>query len=79
MTRAEVEAALARITWRHDTVDDPRRSGLSDDPAAVLEYLTRYSTPLPQWAIATDTLDALVLTGWLWWEDRRRERDEKHC
>jgi hypothetical protein len=40
----------------------------------VLEYLTRYSIGLPRWVAAADTLDALVLTTWLWWEDRRRER-----
>jgi hypothetical protein len=74
VTRTEVDAAITRIYDRHHHVDDPRRSGLSDDPAGVLEYLTRYSTTLPQWVIAKDTLDSLVLHTWLWWEDRRRER-----
>jgi hypothetical protein len=74
VTRAEVDAALARIHWRHAHVDDPRRSGLSEDPADVLEHLTRHSIPLPPWVIAADALDGLVLQTWLWWEDRRRER-----
>ncbi len=74
VTRAEVEAAIARVHWRHAKVDHPRRSGLSDDPAGVLEHLTRHSASLPQWVIGEDTLDGLTLQSWLWWEDRRRER-----
>ena len=74
VTRTEVDAALDRIVWRHDKVEHPRRSGLSDDPAEVVEHLTRHSATLPQWVVMQDTLDALVLTTWLWWEDRRRER-----
>jgi hypothetical protein len=74
VTRTEVASALQRIHWRHAKVEHHRRSGLSDDPAGVLEHLTRHSATLPQWVIAADTLDALVLSGWLWWEDRRRER-----
>jgi hypothetical protein len=74
VTRAEVDAAIARIHRRHADIDDPRRSALSDDPAEVLEYLTRNSTLLPQYVIGADTLDGLVLHTWLWWQDRRRER-----
>jgi hypothetical protein len=74
VTRAEVDEAIGRVLWRHRRVDDPRRSGLGTEPREVLEHLTRHSVGLPQWAAAADTLDALVLTTWLWWEDRRRER-----
>jgi hypothetical protein len=74
VTRTEADAAIERIHRRHARVDDPRRSELSDQPAEVLEYLTRHSALLPQWAIALDVLDGLSLSAWLWWEDRRRER-----
>lgn len=70
----ELTAALDRIHWRHAKVDDPRRSGLSDEPAQILEHLTRYSTMLPMWVRGHDALDGLILLNWLWWEDRRRER-----
>lgn len=40
----------------------------------MLEYLTRHSGRVPQITVAEDTLDALVLHTWLWWQDRRRER-----
>jgi hypothetical protein len=73
VTRAELDAAVRRIHRRHERLDDPRRSELSDDPAQVLEYLTRHSGWLPQWALAQDTQDGLVLNVWLWWEDRRRQ------
>jgi hypothetical protein len=74
VNRVEVEAAVARVLWRHERVDDIRRSGLGSEPRDVLEHLIRHSVGLPRWVAAADTLDALVLTTWLWWEDRRRER-----
>lgn len=74
ITAAELEKATARILWRHDHVDDPRRSGLGTDPRDMLDHLTKNSVGVPRWVAADDTLDALVLTTWLWWEDRRRER-----
>jgi hypothetical protein len=40
----------------------------------VLDYLRKYSgRDIPLWVLQADVRDALVLSNWLWWEDRRRE------
>lgn len=71
----ELDVVLARIQARHERLDDPRRSQMGTDPRDVLDYLQRNPARLPRWAAAADTQDALVLVTWLWWEDRRRERN----
>ena len=48
---------------------------LGTEPRDVLDYLiTRGGAGIPRWVAAADVADALVLTTWCWWEDRRRER-----
>lgn len=76
--RAEVARAIAKIANRRTKVDDPNREKLPDspdsDPREVLDYLQKHSgDDIPKWVLQADVCDALTLTNWLWWEDRRRE------
>jgi hypothetical protein len=79
----EVARAIERIVNRRVKVD---RQGLADvhldrlpdspdsDPRDVLHYLRRFSgEDIPRWVLQADVCDALTLTNWLWWEDRRLE------
>jgi hypothetical protein len=75
ITAAERDAAIARIGRRHDRIDDPRRSELGTEPRDVIAFvLGRGPAGVPRWVAAADHLDAVVLTTWCWWEDRRTER-----
>ncbi len=75
VSRAELDAALARIATRRDTVDDKNREMLGTEPAEVLDYLSKYSDrAIPSWVRQADVADGLVLHTWTWWQDRRRER-----
>ncbi|MCD2191618.1 hypothetical protein [Actinomycetospora soli] len=75
----ERDAALRRIAARHLRCEDSRWSEAGcegDDPARdVLDYLRRHHTRLPRAVSSEDTRDALVLSAWIYWEERRRERD----
>ncbi|MFC7344961.1 hypothetical protein [Saccharopolyspora griseoalba] len=76
--RAELAAALARISARRVKVDDPDREQLPDspeaDPREVLDYLQKHSGPhIPRWVLQAEVLDALTLLNWLWWQDQARE------
>jgi hypothetical protein len=76
--REEVAAAILRIARRRAKIDDRSRDLLPDapdsDPREVLDYLMHHSgNNIPQVVRLQDVKDALVLTNWLWWEDRRRE------
>lgn len=67
-----------RIAGRRVEIDDPSREQLPDsptsDPREVLDYLARHNgRNVPVRVVRADVCDALVLVGWLWWEDRRRE------
>ncbi|MDT7703001.1 MAG: hypothetical protein QOJ30_5326, partial [Pseudonocardiales bacterium] len=43
-------------------------------PRDVLDYLARRGPAgIPRWVAAADTADALILSTWCWWDDRRRE------
>lgn len=75
ITAVERDAAIARIDRRHARIDDPRRSELGTEPRDVLAFvLERGPVGVPRWVSAADHADALVLSTWLWWEDRRDER-----
>nr|WP_211177971.1 hypothetical protein [Pseudonocardia acidicola] len=66
---------MARIARRHARIDDPRRSGMGSEPRDVVAYvLGRGPAGVPRWVSAADHADALVLSTWCWWEDRRTER-----
>ncbi|ORB76486.1 hypothetical protein BST46_29835, partial [Mycobacterium timonense] len=76
--RAELAAAISRISRRRAKVDDVHRDRLPDapdsDPREVLRYLRRFSgQDIPRWVLQADVCDALTLNNWLWWEDRRTE------
>jgi hypothetical protein len=75
----ERDAALRRIAERHLRRDDPRWSeaGAEGDNAArdVLSYLRRHHTRMPRVVAGEDALDELVLAAWVWWDERRRERE----
>ena len=73
-TRAEVDAAIARIHRRHERIDDLRRSELGTEPREVIDFvLRRGRSGIPTWVGFGDHLDALILMNHCWWEDRHRE------
>jgi hypothetical protein len=74
----ERDAALARIAERHLRYDDPRWSEAGTEARDVLAYLRRRRTELPYEVTAHDTWDELVLSGWAYWDERRRERELIH-
>lgn len=75
ITDRERDAALARITARHHRIDDPRRSELGTEPRDVISYvLDRGRAGIPRRVASADHHDALILSTWCWWEERRRER-----
>jgi hypothetical protein len=75
ITAVERDAAIARIDRRHARIDDPRRSELGFEPREVIAFiLDRGPAGVPRWVSAADHLDAVVLSTWCWWEDRRTER-----
>ena len=41
----------------------------------MLPYLRRHHVRVPREVAAEDGLDALVLAAWIWWDERRRERE----
>ena len=75
----ERDAALSRIADRHLRRDDTRWSeaGSDGDNAArdVLDYLRRHHARMPKAVAGDDALDELVLAAWVWWDERRRERE----
>jgi hypothetical protein len=79
VTDVERDQAIARIARRHAEIDDTRWSEAhaESDTAAreVLAYLRRRHLRLPYAVAAADVWDELVLNAWLYWEERRRERD----
>lgn len=75
ITEIERDAAVERIAARHRRIDDPRSSALGTEPRDVISFvLDRGPAGVPRWVAALDHHDALVLSTWCWWEERRRER-----
>ncbi|WP_145984133.1 MULTISPECIES: hypothetical protein [unclassified Pseudonocardia] len=75
ITDVERDAAITRITDRHTRIDDPRRSELGTDPRDVISWvLDRGTAGVPTAVSAADHQDAVLLSTWCWWEERRRER-----
>jgi len=71
VTNRECEDALARITVRHG--DDSRWSEAGTEPRDVLAYLRRRHLQLPRKVAQRDVWDELVLSAWVYWDERRRE------
>jgi hypothetical protein len=78
VTDRERDAALKRIADRHLKSEDIRwpEANSDSDTAAydVLAYLRRRHRQLPKLA-AGDVWDELVLSAWVYWDQRRRERE----
>ncbi len=76
----ERDAALARIARRHARYDDSRWSEAGTEVRDVLAYLRRRRAgpPLPAQLATDDAWDELVLSAWVWWDERRRERELLH-
>lgn len=64
---------MRRIHWRRAHIDDPHQVELGEAVHDVLDFLLRRSSGVPRWVAQADVADALVLSTWLWWQDRRRE------
>jgi hypothetical protein len=72
--RSELTAALDRIAERHARADDEIFARIdSENPADVLGFLVKNLHLLPPDIKEADVRDALILNGWMWWEDVRRE------
>jgi hypothetical protein len=86
VTDRERDAALARIARRHHLREDTRWSaaGLDEHAPArdVLNYLRQRNQPghipLPAGLAADDIWDELVLAAWVYWDERRHERERLH-
>ena len=72
----ECKAALARIAGRHR--DDSRWSEAGSEPREVLAYLQRRHLQLPRAVAGRDVWDELVLSAWVYWDERRREVELLH-
>lgn len=75
----ERDDAVRRIARRHLDCDDPRWSeaGADGDDAArdVLGYLRRHRGRFPRRVVDADAWDQLVLSAWVYWDERRREAE----
>lgn len=71
----ERDSALDRIARRHLRHDDYRWSEAGTDARDVLNYLRAHRSRLPPRLLADDAWDELVLSAWVYWDERRRERE----
>ncbi|HZZ48231.1 MAG TPA: hypothetical protein VFE65_15225 [Pseudonocardia sp.] len=82
VTDRERDAALARITARHLRREDTRWSEANSDSDTaaydVLHYLRRRHAQLPVGLTADNVWDELTLSAWIYWDQRRRERELLH-
>jgi hypothetical protein len=82
VTDRERDAALARIDRRHRERDDTHWSaaglGGHSEAREVLEYLRRRHARIPVALAGHDVWDELVLGAWVYWDERRRERERLH-
>lgn len=79
VTDRERDAALSRIRLRHEKREDPRWSEAeadSDEAAyTVLAYLRKRHAGLPRGLAAANVWDELVLSAWVYWDRKSRERE----
>ena len=74
----ERDDALRRINLALDRHDDPRRSEAGTEPREVLAYLRWRHAQLPVKLTRTIARDQLILSAWIYWDERRRERELLH-
>jgi hypothetical protein len=74
----ERDAAVGRIAARHARYDDSRWSEAGTEARDVLNYLARRRAELPFALTAHDVWDELVLSAWVYWDERGRERELLH-
>jgi hypothetical protein len=77
ITTNELVETIQHIRRRHVAANDPTWGLITTDPRDVLDYLADYAhNPAnPEGVRSADAVDRITLTVWLWWDDRRRERD----
>jgi len=75
-TTALVET-IQHIRRRHAAANDPTWGLITTDPRDVLDYLATYAhnPDNPEGVRSADAVDRITLAVWLWWDDKRRERD----
>lgn len=71
----ERDDALRRIALALDRHEDPRRSEAGTEPREVLAYLRSRHAQLPVKLSRTIARDQLILSAWIYWDERRRERE----
>jgi hypothetical protein len=77
VTAAERDAAIARIARNHRNDSRWSEAGADSDTAArdVLAYLRRSHVRTKWERAADDVWDELILSAWLYWDERRREQE----
>ena len=71
----ERDDALRRIALQLDRFDDSRRSEAGSEAREVLSYVRSRHAALPRALTSAIAGDQLVLSAWVYWDERRRERD----
>lgn len=71
----ERDNALTRIERRHQRYNDYRWSEAGSEAREVLDYLRGHRSRLPRQLVDDDVWDELVLSAWVYWDERRRERE----
>ena len=71
----ERDAALRRIERKHLAYGDSRWSEAGSEARDVLDYLRRNRSRLPRRLVDDDAWNELVLSAWVYWDERRREAE----
>ena len=71
----ERDDALRRIALALDRHDDYRRSEAESEAREVLAYLRARHAQLPRSLTSAIARDQLILSAWIYWDERRRERE----
>ena len=71
----ERDDALRRIALALDRFDDSRRSEAGSEAREVLSYVRARHSQLPRALTSLIARDQLILSAWVFWDERRRERE----
>jgi hypothetical protein len=71
----ERDAALHRIERKHLAYGDSHWSEAGSEARDVLDYLRRHRSRLPRQLVDDDAWNELVLSAWVYWDERRREAE----